>query len=114
MERNVAHALSLEPDGEGEEEKCDRYVTAHKQLLSVQVPFDDPTVERRRRLERSALRKSIVSVEDYDRARAVRAYIQGPARRIFGEAGDRVADVFATAATGIMFSRDDRRPRFKR
>jgi len=32
MERNVAHALSLEPDGEGEEEKCDRYVTAHKQL----------------------------------------------------------------------------------
>jgi hypothetical protein len=110
LNRNIAYALSLEPDGEDEERKRDEYVAAHKLLLAIQAPIDDPIVERRRPVHI----KTDVSLGDEDRARAVCVRIRDLARRIFGNAGDKVADAFVNAATGAIFSRHDRRRRFKR
>jgi hypothetical protein len=111
LEKNVTRALSLEPYDESAERERDEYVAKHRLLLAIQASLNgDPIVEQRR----PTRRKPDVSVADEDRARAVRARIRELARRIFGKAGDRVADVFVTAATGVEFSRDDWRVHLSR
>jgi hypothetical protein len=75
-------------------------------LAAMQAPLDsDPIVERRR----SRIGDNSTGPEKH--AWAVRARVQGEARRLFGSAGDRVTDAFVTAATGFIFSRDNRRRR---
>jgi hypothetical protein len=86
------------------------YLGLVDQFLAIQAPLSDPIVERR-----PPTRKGIDgSARDYAHARGVCARVQEEGRRIFGKAGDRVTDVFVSAATGVFFSRDDRRARFKR
>ena len=77
---------------------------------AIEVSPSDPLVERRRPTRKD----HDYTDEEYDHARAVRAQLQELGRRVFGPNGDRVADVFATAATGIMFSKDDGRVHLKR
>jgi hypothetical protein len=112
LERKRDQALSLTPYDQHENRKRDLYVERINFALAfLLTPLNHPIVERR-----SRTRKEIngAAAADYDHARAVRASVQQLTRRIFGKAGDRVADVFVYAVTGISFSRDDGRRRFKR
>jgi hypothetical protein len=77
---------------------------------TIQAPLTDPIVERRP----PTRKKPDVSLEDYEHARAVRARVMGEGRRLFGKVGDRVTDVFVTAATGVLFSKDDQRVHLNR
>jgi hypothetical protein len=79
--------------------------------LRALAPPADPIVERRRpTTKKSSTGVKISSNDDrYAHARAMRARLQGETRRIFGKAGDHVADVFVETVTGIPCSRDDRR-----
>jgi hypothetical protein len=86
----------------------EEYLSGIALFKAIQAPLDDPIVKR----GANARKGSNVSTEDYDRAQAVRARVRAEARYLFGAAGDRVADVFAYAATGVDLARP--RPRFKR
>jgi hypothetical protein len=90
---------------------------AHLQRLdffqAIEVSPSDPRVERRRPTRKD----HDGGAEDYDHARAVLVAAKQAGRWLFGKAGDRVANVFVTAAaggTGLVFSQDDQRVRHKR
>jgi hypothetical protein len=73
-------------------------------FLKHQAPPNDPIVEHRR----------LTRTEAERHARGVRARILSETRHAFGKGGDLIADEAAFAVTGVTFSRDDRRGRFKR
>jgi hypothetical protein len=107
LEKLRAHALSLNPYGEADERSRDKYVAKIDAMLTLLAPLDDLIVERRAPTKKKFDDKA-PTTEEYAHARAVRARIREKARQIFGNNGDRVANAFVTAVTGIPFSSDDR------
>jgi hypothetical protein len=113
IERERAKAKALAPFAERDAAERETYLSGLDALASILAPFDDPIVERRRPPVVAKQRKGaeLPSDEALLHARCVLARVRGEGRRIFGKVGDRVADAFVEAATGIPFSRDDARNR---
>jgi hypothetical protein len=105
-ERSKAMAMPHSPEK-------DRLIFECDARLAVLAQSDDPTVVRRgpTAAAKRRLTNRPVSDDDYSHYLAVRECLRLLAREIFGEAGDRVADVFIKAVTDVPFSRDDRRTR---
>jgi hypothetical protein len=111
IERESAKSKALAAFAERDAADRDSYLSGLDALASILAPLDDPIVERRRPPVIAKRRKGaeLPSDEALLRARGVLARVRGGARLIFGKVGDRVADAFVEAATGIPFSRDDAR-----
>jgi hypothetical protein len=101
----IVKAMSLTPFDEGEKRKRDDYVTQVKIGLMTLASLSDPIVGRRPPVRG----KPKVSTEDYGHARGVYARVRGEGRRLFGKAGDHIAEIFVAAVTGVFLSADDRR-----
>jgi hypothetical protein len=83
-------------------------------LLAIQAPLDDPIARRRASMTKEFDGEESPTSFELGLALGVKARLRKPARDLFGENADRVANIFVSVLTHIPFSRDDDRSRPKR